>query len=94
MPRTPDSFPGVRIEEGLIISDDGYGLPQADGGIRFSDGYFYAKDAYGTFNIRHIASSVGQVLYSVDGTTFESKTPLTSRHGWLVNRDGILLVVG
>jgi hypothetical protein len=52
LPRTPDSFPGVREDEGLILIDDGYGEPQAEGGIRYSDGYFFMKDQYGVFNPR------------------------------------------
>lgn len=38
-------------------------------------------------------TTVGQVLYSKDGTTFEAVTPLTSSGGWLVNDDGLLLIV-
>ncbi len=39
------------------------------------------------------ATIVGQVLYSKDGATFEAVTPLTSSGGWLVNDDGLLLIV-
>jgi hypothetical protein len=38
------------------------------------------------------AERVGQVLYSVDGATFEARTPITTRQGWLVNNQGLLLV--
>ncbi len=38
------------------------------------------------------AELVGQVLYSVDGVTFEPRLPVTSKEGWLVNNAGILLV--
>jgi hypothetical protein len=41
-----------------------------------------------------VATQVGQVLYSVDGSTFTVELPVTSRHGWLVNNDGIHIVVG
>lgn len=63
-PRTPDSFPGVREDEGLILLDEGYGVPQSKGGFRYSDGYLYAKDEYGVFNIRtyvhpHVATHLG-----------------------------------
>lgn len=64
MPRTPDSFPGVREDEGLILSDDGYGIPQAEGGLRYSDGYFYAKDSYGVFNLRSGEGGVGDVPHA------------------------------
>lgn len=39
------------------------------------------------------ASQVGQVVFSVDGTTFLRELPVTGPFGWLVNNDGILLVV-
>jgi hypothetical protein len=37
--------------------------------------------------------TVGQVLYCGDGSTFTVETPLTNEYGWMVNDDGILLVV-
>lgn len=40
------------------------------------------------------ATQIGQVLYSVDGSTFTAQLPLTSAQGWLVKLDGILLVKG
>lgn len=42
----------------------------------------------------YTAEQVGQVLYSTNGITFSSELPLTSSEGWLVNGEGILLVVG
>lgn len=39
------------------------------------------------------ATEIGQVLYSVDGVTFTAQMPLTNEYGWMVNGDGILLVV-
>lgn len=64
MPRTPDDFPGIGQEEGIRLYDDGYGLPGSEREIRYSDGYFYAVDAYGVFNVRvnvhpHIATHLG-----------------------------------
>jgi hypothetical protein len=64
VPQTPDSFPGIREDEGLKLIDDGYGLPGTAGEYRYSDGYFYAMDAYGSFNMRtnvhpHISSHIG-----------------------------------
>ena len=53
MPRTPDSFPGIREDEGIRFLDDDYGLPGTEREIRYSDGYFYAMDDYGVFNLRH-----------------------------------------
>jgi hypothetical protein len=50
--RTPDRFPGD-LQEDVIELYDQYGaMPEAAGEILYSDGYFYAKDAYGTFNMR------------------------------------------
>lgn len=40
------------------------------------------------------ASDVGQILFSVDGSTFEVRLPITTDEGWLVNDEGHLLVVG
>lgn len=38
-------------------------------------------------------TQVGQVLFSVDGVQFTVEMPLTNDHGWMVNSDGILLVI-
>lgn len=43
---------------------------------------------------RLAATSIGQVLLSVDGIEFTAQQPLTSPGGWLVNDPGIMLVVG
>jgi hypothetical protein len=40
------------------------------------------------------ATQVGQVLFSVDGANFTVRQPLTSCEGWLVNNEGVLIVVG
>jgi len=40
------------------------------------------------------ASQVGEVLYSKDGSTFTVELPVTSDYGWLVNNDGIHIIVG
>lgn len=40
------------------------------------------------------ATDVGQVLFSVDGSTFTVRQPITTEEGWLVNDEGHLLVVG
>jgi hypothetical protein len=40
------------------------------------------------------ATQVGEVLYTVNGTTFSVQHPLTGLAGWLVNDEGLLLVVG
>ena len=43
---------------------------------------------------RAAATQVGQVLFSVDGSTFVAELPITGPQGWLVNNDGILIVNG
>jgi hypothetical protein len=41
------------------------------------------------------ATQVGQVLFSVDGSTFTKEMPLTSDYGgWISNDDGIMVVMG
>ena len=41
------------------------------------------------------ATSVGQVLYSVDGSAFTPEQPLTAdTGGWISNDEGLLLVMG
>jgi hypothetical protein len=64
MPQTPDSFPGVRIDEGIILTDDGYGVPGTRGEIRFSNNRFWIRDGYMVFDVRthvepHISSHLG-----------------------------------
>jgi hypothetical protein len=52
VPRTPDEFPGINQAEGILFIEDGYGLPGTKREVRYSDGYFYALDEYGVFNVR------------------------------------------
>lgn len=40
------------------------------------------------------ATDEGQVLYSLNGSTFTVQQPLVSSDGWLTNNEGILLIVG
>lgn len=98
-PYTPDRFPGERREEeGLVLEDQGPGAdPTEVGGARYVDGEFRMRDAIGVFNPRDgipPATAVGQVLYSLDGTTFTVETPIVSCDGWLASDDGILIVCG
>lgn len=51
-------------------------------------------DGYGEASLPQ-PTCCGQVLYSIDGNSFTAQLPLTSTSsGWLVNDNGILLVVG
>jgi hypothetical protein len=45
-------------------------------------------------NLNVVATRVGQVLYSKDGTDFVPTTPLCGATGWLSNNDGTLLYPG
>lgn len=97
MVRTSDRFPGERSEEGIILEDNTAGDPSAEGGIRYTSGDFKMRDAAGVFNPRAglpAATAEGQVLFAADGSSFTVETPLTSSAGWLLNEDGVLLVVG
>lgn len=49
---------------------------------------------WGSFNGMPAASTVGQVLYSTDGSAFTAEKPVTSEDGWLVNESGLLIVEG
>jgi hypothetical protein len=56
VPQTPDSFVGTRLEDAICFYDQ-YGImPTCLGGLLYTDGYFYAKDQYGIFNLRHPSS--------------------------------------
>lgn len=52
MPRTPAEFVGPLLEEEIRFYDQ-YGImPFGEGGMLYSDGYFFAYDQYGIFNLR------------------------------------------
>lgn len=53
MPRTPDAKAGERYEEGIVFDNRSPGEePTVEGGFRFVDGDFFARDATGLFNLR------------------------------------------
>lgn len=52
MPRTPAEFVGPLLEEEIRFYDQYGGMPFGEGGMLYSDGYFYAEDQYGIFNLR------------------------------------------
>ncbi len=49
--------------------------------------------SFGGGTLTYLAQEVGQVLYSENGYNYETATPLTNDGGWMVNDDGILLIV-
>jgi hypothetical protein len=98
MGRTPDRYPGIREEEAILLRDepseptDPYSLARVNGKIKM-------VDDLGEYDPRGggalpAANDVGDVLLSVDGSTFTVRHPLTGSAGWLVNDDGTLLVTG
>ena len=49
---------------------------------------------YATTTHNHGASQIGQVVMTIDGSTVAAYLPLTGPGGWLVNKDGTLLIAG
>jgi hypothetical protein len=72
MPQTPDRSPGEDLEEGIIFDRRDPGdVPVADGGLRYVDGSFLAKDDLGVFNVRQISetdhAALRQLIHLADG---------------------------
>lgn len=45
--------------------------------------------------LTNVATEVGQVFISINGSTMSAQLPLTAgENGWLLNDDGVMLVVG
>ena len=61
MPRTPDRMPGVSLEEGIILEDNGI-EPTVAGEVRFSSGVVKMRDSIGAYNPR--SSDVAPLLTS------------------------------
>jgi hypothetical protein len=51
MSRTPDAFPGVRKEEGIIFDIDGEN-PSVEGEVRYVSGSFQMQDSVGVYDPR------------------------------------------
>jgi len=78
----------------LLVENSSSTLVQAQGADPIAAQDFVTK-TYGDTNYSGSApaTSIGQVLFSVDGATFTAQQPVTTTgDGWLVNVDGILLV--
>jgi hypothetical protein len=52
VPRTPQDFGGPLYEDEIRFYDQYGVLPFDRGGLLYSDGYFYAYDEYGIFNLK------------------------------------------
>jgi len=80
----------------LLVEDNASTLTQAQGADPVALQDFVTKN-YGDTNYSGggvPATSIGQVLFSTNGSTFTAEQPLTASAGWLVNGNGILLVTG
>lgn len=96
MPRTPDAFPGNRIEEAINFLS-GSDLPFNSGEMLYASGTvsgsgFFFNEEGRQAQVIKLPSKIGMVPYSVDGVRFVPAMPITSNNGWMVNSDGILLV--
>jgi hypothetical protein len=54
----------------------------------------YLETQESNFSAMLPPTEIGQVIYTTDGATWSAELPLTGPYGWLVNDDGILIVVG
>jgi hypothetical protein len=61
MPQTPHDFGGPLQEDEVQFRDQYGTLPSQEGGMLYSDGYFYAEDSYGVFNLRQGAAAGGGI---------------------------------
>jgi len=82
----------------LFMDDVGVD-PTTVGEIVNNGGTLKARDSLGVFGLRGSggtipATQVGQVLFSVDGSTFTAELPVTADGGWLVSDQGVLIVHG
>lgn len=96
MGRTPDRYPGPREETEVQFFEQAE-APTVDGAMRYVSGAFSMKDSVGVFNPRAglpVPGEAGEILFAASDSSFTAETPLTSDAGWLVNNDGILLIVG
>lgn len=96
MTRTPDRFPTVGEDEGLILSNEGT-QPIEIGELRNDGGRLFARDVDGVYPLRPPGSvpapaAACHILTSLDGSTWESRLPVTSSKGMLVNQQGQLMV--
>ena len=100
MPITPDRRPGPLEEDEefrLIANPVG---PTQPGAMNYDGTSFVMQDTLGNFNPRSggafpTPTEEGQHIIAVTASAFVLAMPLTTlEDGWLVNNDGLLLVVG
>lgn len=61
MPQTPHDFPGPLQEQEIQFEDQYGALPSKEGAMLYSDGYFFAEDQYGVFNLRSAGGGGGSL---------------------------------
>lgn len=96
--RLSDIWIFVDSTERDLISGAGAVARDGDFCILESDGSGYTFDGtnwnrFGTGASGYTATTEGQILYSQNGSTFAAEEPMCSTDGWLVNADGILLIL-
>jgi len=83
MPRTPDNIGGPLIETEYVQFYDEYNyIPTEPGTLVYHDGYFYARDAYGAFNLRKSGVGLSEeehetldtLVHDIDETSYEEYT--------------------
>lgn len=98
MSKTPDRFPGEREDEGLLLTDEGVS-PTQEGETRYRAGSFQMRDSAGIFNPRdgggggYVANRLGQLLFSLDASTFVPANPVVDDIGDIVTDDTYEMVV-
>jgi hypothetical protein len=89
-----------RTEDLFLVDLTSEGDPTEEGQVRYVSGDLLAfvsgqvKSLTQGSGSLPSATQVGQILASIDGSNFSVQLPLTSCEGWLLNEEGVLLVVG
>lgn len=94
MPRTPDRYPGVRLEEGVVFEDTT--TTSEEGELRYVSGSFQLEDSIGAYDPRTVLptpTAEGAMFYSDDGLSFIQIVPLVG-DGILVSDTGKIVYEG
>ena len=97
MPRTPDEFPGERIEESILFVS-GTQYPTKPGEVTYVEGVGFAfmqDDGLRTLSTGTMPSptAMGQILMALTPSQFSPALPLTSyTAGLLINNSGHIIV--
>jgi hypothetical protein len=76
MPKTPDRFAGQRDEESILF-EEASAAPTQEGELCYYNGRLHAKDAIGSWNLRHVIvtdndtspAALAEKLVGVDGVS-------------------------